>query len=1023
MSANRKALRLAARLRLGAGAASAAMALGLIAPPLAANEVPVAFRDSVPIGSDGLCEAQIMAARPGQGLFDRAYQLVCQDAAAPVAELNVLGDSSAEKLLARETAAGRTCIEANGGPIPAGLTAKSRYTCMGGDRLQRLLVFGQANGKTYAASGIAVYEQALQLALASLATNRVQAGEVEIPLTEAGDALAFARAQADAISAEAALTEAYRRANAGKFAEAAEFFTSSADSLQGADALEARLNVALQQSNLGNFLEAATIFVAVGEQIGEDPILTRMARNFEALDALNRDSAPEAQLILDTPLPAGAYDLDGLRQQVVTQQLADRLAAEFGSTLTASTGALTMLERVQLLDAQARYIRAEALRSQGQGAEATQDLREALGSLAQVRDGRIASVIWLRAQILTDLAELAERRGDASAAEAQFAAAIRLVEDNYPASPALLSARAEFASFLVRNGREDEALTLYGQLVEDGDSKPAFALRRLLAPYFALLARSDDNAAAAADMFTASQLLQRPGLAQTQAVLARELSEGSDEAAQLFRQSLNVGRAIERARVEIAQTEVALLAGDPVDRDINEMRDQLEGLRTRQLALQEGLARYPRYRVVSDNRLDLDRLTAALQPGEVYYKLIALDDAVYAIYARPEAAPRMWRVDATPAEIGRMVDQLRDSIAIEQAGQTITYPFEIGLAHELYTKLLGPVNGDLGTVEHLVFEPDGDMLRLPLNLLVMDEASVERHNAILDDPNGDPYDFRGTAWLGRKMRVSTAVAPTAFRDVRSSRASDAQYSYLGLGNNVPLGEAGFPVNATTRSGGFSSDRCEWSPGVWNNPIAPTELQAAESIVEAEGNTGALLIGADFTDTGLARKSDLDEYRILHFATHGLVTAPNPQCPPRPALLTSFGDGDSDGLLSFAEIFDLRLDADLIILSACNTASVGGLVANREAGIGGTGDYALDGLVRAFVGAGGRTVVASHWPVPDDYGATQRLIGGLFQVDEGVPTTEALRRAQLGLMDDADTSHPFYWAAFAVVGDGNVPVRR
>ncbi len=168
---------------------------------------------------------------------------------------------------------------------------------------------------------------------------------------------------------------------------------------------------------------------------------------------------------------------------------------------------------------------------------------------------------------------------------------------------------------------------------------------------------------------------------------------------------------------------------------------------------------------------------------------------------------------------------------------------------------------------------------------------------------------------------------------------------------------------------------------------------------------------------------LDEYRILHFATHGLVTAPQPDCPPRPALMTSFGEGDSDGLLSFAEIFDLQLDADLVILSACNTASSGGLVASREAGISSNGDFALDGLVRAFVGAGSRTVVASHWPVPDDFNATSRLITGLFEAGEGVATTQALRSAQLELMDDPETSHPFYWSAFAVVGDGMVPLRR
>ena len=67
----------------------------------------------------------------------------------------------------------------------------------------------------------------------------------------------------------------------------------------------------------------------------------------------------------------------------------------------------------------------------------------------------------------------------------------------------------------------------------------------------------------------------------------------------------------------------------------------------------------------------------------------------------------------------------------------------------------------------------------------------------------------------------------------------------------------------------------------------------------------------------------------------------------------------------------------MILSACDTAGLATVSASREAGVASGGNYALDGLVRAFVGAGARSVVASHWPVPDDYGATRRLMAGLL----------------------------------------------
>ncbi|HWW56684.1 MAG TPA: CHAT domain-containing protein, partial [Sphingopyxis sp.] len=74
-------------------------------------------------------------------------------------------------------------------------------------------------------------------------------------------------------------------------------------------------------------------------------------------------------------------------------------------------------------------------------------------------------------------------------------------------------------------------------------------------------------------------------------------------------------------------------------------------------------------------------------------------------------------------------------------------------------------------------------------------------------------------------------------------------------------------------------------------------------------------------------------------------------------------------------------------------------------------------VRSFIGAGGRSVIASHWPAPDDFNATRRLIGGLFTAGQGTSVADALWATQVRLMDDQQTSHPYYWAGFAIIGDG------
>jgi CHAT domain-containing protein len=269
--------------------------------------------------------------------------------------------------------------------------------------------------------------------------------------------------------------------------------------------------------------------------------------------------------------------------------------------------------------------------------------------------------------------------------------------------------------------------------------------------------------------------------------------------------------------------------------------------------------------------------------------------------------------------------------------------------------------------------------------------------------------------------VTTAVSAGAFRDIRNAPPSDARMSYLGFGQNQPLSATALPSG--TRSG-IGGSTCQWPIATWARPIAADELVAARSTIARQGGSGVEVVtGEAFNDTRIRQMEEIDEYRVIHFATHGLVTAPRAECPAHPALLTSFGPEQSDGLLTFAEIFDLRLDADLVILSACDTAGGASVAATRSAGIGSGGGTAMDGLVRAFVGAGGRSVLASHWPVPDDFQATERLITGLFTAPPGTSTAQSLQVAQRALMDDPRTSHPYYWSAFAIVGDGTTPVIR
>jgi CHAT domain-containing protein len=344
-------------------------------------------------------------------------------------------------------------------------------------------------------------------------------------------------------------------------------------------------------------------------------------------------------------------------------------------------------------------------------------------------------------------------------------------------------------------------------------------------------------------------------------------------------------------------------------------------------------------------------------------------------------------------------------------GELVTNPFDVARARALYRTMFDPLGAEaMAGVKHLVFEPDGPLLQLPVSLLVAEQGGVDAYLQRTAKPEADKFDMRGVAWLGREREITTAVSARSFADVRLVAPSAGKRAYLGLGENAP------PVTAASflSTDGRVQQECDWPLETWNKPISAAELQFARAAIGVQ--QAAVMTGAEFNDTALINRADLRDYRVLHFATHGLVTAPKPECPARPALLTSFGSTGSDGLLSFKEVYDLKIDADYVILSACDTAGMATISATREAGIATGGNYALDGLVRAFVGAGARSVIASHWPVPDDYDATKRLITGLFSAPRGTGAGQALRTAQVALMDDANTSHPYYWAAFAIVGD-------
>jgi CHAT domain-containing protein len=195
------------------------------------------------------------------------------------------------------------------------------------------------------------------------------------------------------------------------------------------------------------------------------------------------------------------------------------------------------------------------------------------------------------------------------------------------------------------------------------------------------------------------------------------------------------------------------------------------------------------------------------------------------------------------------------------------------------------------------------------------------------------------------------------------------------------------------------------------------LQIAKSLGPEQAD---LRLGRDASESAV-KAASLDAFRIVYFATHGLVAGEVEalsKVGAEPALalsLPSVASDVDDGLLTASEVAQLVLNAEWAVLSACNTAASDSHAAE-----------ALSGLARAFIYAGAKSLVVSHWDVSD--AATARLMSDVFAInsrDRGLSHGEVLQRAMLNMLGSAqndEEAHPRMWAPFIVVGEPRKPSR-
>lgn len=410
----------------------------------------------------------------------------------------------------------------------------------------------------------------------------------------------------------------------------------------------------------------------------------------------------------------------------------------------------------------------------------------------------------------------------------------------------------------------------------------------------------------------------------------------------------------------------------------------IEAVATRE-ALERDLERtYPNFiEYLRPRPLSIDAARAVLSPEEAYIVTVSHEDRVVTIALTREGIA--WDQAVVPLQTtGGLVGRVRDSLDRGLAEGGVD-PFDVGAAHELYRRIFTPrIRAAIEGKAHLIFPAAGLLSRIPPSVLITDATAGEA-----DDP-------RSRAFLVRDYAIS--ITPNL--EKRGTTPSNAGRAFAGIGA-PKLAEA--PADRSALRGEIFD-----IADVASMPSLPSALTELASIGSAFPQGEAMLItGEAATETGV-RAAPLRDFRVLAFATHGLVSG-QIRGLDEPALVLTPGsalDGPSnDGLLKASEIVDLDLEADWVILSACNTAAGDG-----------RGAATYNGLARAFQLAGARSLLLSHWPVRDD-AAASISVATVEGANAGLSRSEALRRAQLALLDSETMPYsgaPAIWAPFVLI---------
>ena len=342
-------------------------------------------------------------------------------------------------------------------------------------------------------------------------------------------------------------------------------------------------------------------------------------------------------------------------------------------------------------------------------------------------------------------------------------------------------------------------------------------------------------------------------------------------------------------------------------------------------------------------------------------------------------------------KISDLVKNIRKSINYDSG---VLSKFDYHSSKELYGELIEPFKDYIQDIKKLIIVPHGPLLSMPFEILVNETPQESSFN---------------NNWLIKKHNIIYYPSISSFHAMKSLDKIDLKGYFAGFGdpklsqtNKEIVSTEKIDVNKIFLRGGIADvNKIRQFAEL---PKTADELRSISKYFDKND----IYLEDDFNEKNI-KSLDLDKYSVLSFATHGIV-ANELSNINEPGLITTppiEGTQHNDGVLSSSEIKNLKLNAELVILSACNTA----------AGDGSSSAEGLSGLTSSFFYAGARSLLVSHWYVEDE--STVDLMKNTFtNLEDDLSLSESLRSSKITMINNESTSHPIFWAPFILIGGSN-----